>query len=416
MIKLSVLGGSSYYTSLLFEALVQHKEDIRVTELALHGRNESKLADLARFGANMFHKAGIDTAVTFTTDRKRAIEGSQLILCQIRVGGMQARAIDESIPRRYGITGDETVGPGGFSCALRTVPVMADIAADIRRWAPEALVVDLTNPASIVVEAILNRENINIIGICDLPLVVLERVAGVLNLDYDGLSGRYFGLNHLGFYSNIYYNGDDITAAVLEHTEQLGLGIDADLVRGMGLVPVPFLRHFYHHSKVVEEQRQQPVRGQVLYENEQQLSRLFAQPELDEIPQLIRQRNAIWYSHAVVPFMAAYVSGQKRRFIVNIRNRGRIAGLDDNAVVEVAEDIDALKMWRTDAIKMPLYVRGLVQAVKAFESMTVQAIYEGSYDKAVLALMSHPLVGQYDVAKAMVDDILRSYPEVDYLK
>jgi 6-phospho-beta-glucosidase len=158
------------------------------------------------------------------------------------------------------------------------------------------------------------------------------------------------------------------------------------------------------------------VRGQVLYENEQQLSGLFAQAELDDIPQTIRQRNAIWYSHAVVPFMAAYVSGQKRRFIVNIRNRGRIAGLDDNAVVEVSEDIDALKMWRTDVIKMPLYVRGLVQAVKAFESMTVQAIYEGSYDKAVLALMSHPLVGQYDVAKAILDDILRSYPEVDYLK
>lgn len=416
MMKLSVLGGSSYYTSLLFEALVQHREDIRITELALYGRNESKLADVARFGANMFKKAGIDTAVTFTTDRRRAIEGSQLILCQIRVGGMQARAIDESIPRRYGITGDETVGPGGFSCALRTVPVMADIAAGIRRWAPEALVVDLTNPAGIVVEAILNRENINIIGICDLPLIVLTRVADVLNLDYDGLSGRYFGLNHLGFYSNIYYNGDDITAAVLEHAEQLGLGIDTDLVNSMRLVPVPFLRHFYHHSQVVEEQKQQPVRGQVLYENEQQLSGLFAQAELDDIPQIIRQRNAIWYSHAVVPFMAAYVSGQKRRFIVNIRNRGRIAGLDDNVVVEVSEDIDALKMWRTDAIKMPLYVRGLVQAVKAFESMTVQAIYEGSYDKAVLALMSHPLVGQYDVAKAILDDILRSYPEVDYLK
>ncbi|MDK2992619.1 MAG: 6-phospho-beta-glucosidase [Clostridiales bacterium] len=416
MMKLSVLGGSSYYTSLLFEALVQHREDIRITELALYGRNESKLADVARFGANMFKKAGIDTAVTFTTDRRRAIEGSQLILCQIRVGGMQARAIDESIPRRYGITGDETVGPGGFSCALRTVPVMADIAAGIRRWAPEALVVDLTNPAGIVVEAILNRENINIIGICDLPLIVLTRVADVLNLDYDGLSGRYFGLNHLGFYSNIYYNGDDITAAVLEHAEQLGLGIDTDLVNSMRLVPVPFLRHFYHHSQVVEEQKQQPVRGQVLYENEQQLSGLFAQAELDDIPQTIRQRNAIWYSHAVVPFMAAYVSGQKRRFIVNIRNRGRIAGLDDNAVVEVSEDIDALKMWRTDVIKMPLYVRGLVQAVKAFESMTVQAIYEGSYDKAVLALMSHPLVGQYDVAKAILDDILRSYPEVDYLK
>lgn len=414
--KLSVLGGSSYYTSLLFEALVQYKDVLRLSEVMLHGRNEAKLQDMARFGSNMFQKAGIATKVAFTTDRRQAIEGSRFILCQIRVGGMQSRAIDETIPRRYGITGDETVGPGGFSCALRTVPVMVDIAADIRRWAPEALVINLTNPASIVVEAILKRVNIDIVALCDLPLTVLMRVAQVLQLDYEKLWGRYFGLNHLGFYSNIYYNRDDITATVLERVEELRLGIDPELIHSLGLIPVPFLRHFYHHSQVVEEQKEQPARGQVLYETEQQLSRIFAQPDVSDIPMLIRERNAIWYSHAVVPFMAAYAAGQRRPFIVNIRNRGRIKGLDDDAVVEISEDIDALKMWRTGGIEMPLSIRGLVQAVKAFESLTVQAIYEGSYDKAVLALMAHPLVGQYDVAKAMLDDMLRNYPEVNYLK
>jgi len=416
MMKLSVLGGSSYYTSLLFEALAQQKDELHLDEVMLNGRNEAKLEDVARFGQNLFKRFGVNTAVTFTTDRRRAIEGSDLILCQIRVGGMKARAVDESIPRKYGIIGDETVGPGGFCCALRTVPVMADIASEIRAYAPNALVVDLTNPASIVVEAILNRENINMIGICDLPLIVLSRAAEVLHADYNALSGKYFGLNHLGFYSNIYCNGEDVTSEVLEHVEDLKLGIDPRLVRSMGLVPVPFLRFFYHSAQVMEEQKNQPVRGEVLYENEKQLAKIFAQPDLSEIPELIRQRNAIWYSHAVVPFMAAYVSGQKRNFIVNIRNRGRIADLDDNDIVEVSEDIDALKMWRTDAVKMPLYVRGLVQAVKAYESMTVQAIYEQSYDKAVLALMSHPLVGQYDVAKAMLDDMLCAYPEVDYLR
>ena len=240
--KLSVIGGSGLYTPLLFDAIVNRPDMIEFDEICLNGRTEDKLQRVAELCRSLIQDSALDFKVSYTTDRKEAITGSDLVLTQIRVGGMKARLHDEKFPLKYDIIGEETVGPGGFANALRTVPVMLEIAREIEEYAPHSLVINLTNPASIVQQAIEEKTELDIISVCDLPVDVMNQVADLLEVSPTRLEYDYVGLNHLGFYTGIYYQGKNKLTEVLNKLAALDLEIDNDLIRALEVLPLPYLK------------------------------------------------------------------------------------------------------------------------------------------------------------------------------
>lgn len=403
-LKITVIGGGSTYTPELIEGFVRHFDELPVEKIALMDISNERLKIVGDLAQRMVSHLPIE--LVRTSNREEAIRGSDFVITQMRIGGLTARTLDEEIPMRHGVLGQETTGPGGFAKALRTVPVMLDIARDIAKYAPEAWLINFTNPAGLVTEAILRHTDIKAIGLCNVPINMQMSLAQALGVPPEKVQLDYVGLNHLSW-ARVLVDGQDVTREVLEtHWGSSGGDLDADFLRALGMIPNYYIRYFAHPDRVLNEQlRAEQVRGEYLQAIEAELLKLYADPNLKEKPALLQERGGAYYSTAAVNLIRAIALDKREVHIVNVRNGAALPDLPAEVVVEVPAVIGKSGAIPIGSSKLPASIRGLTAAVKAYEELTIEAAVTGDEDTAKMALFSNPLVPSWDVAVAIWNDI-----------
>lgn len=405
--KLVIFGGGSSYTPELIHGLIKQHTALPVTEVCLVDINEQRIAILQSLSQRMFAKAGLPVTVSATTDRRRGLEGADFVNGLIRVGGMAARTNDERIPLQYDIIGQETTGPGGMMKALRTIPVMLALAEDMVAVCPNAWLINYTNPSGIIAEALGRYSTVRYVGLCSGPKNWMLQVLRLMNVDPARANVDWVGLNHLGFVTRVCVDGQDHTAEAVEAASH-AWAIDGEWLRTLGVIPASYLRHYYHGGIEVAE-AQQPghrTRGEVVQEIETELLRQYADPNLDEKPALLAKRGGGGYAEVAMAAMLAIQHNTAERQIIQVLNQGAVDDLPADASVEIACLMDRTGPHPIRFGAIPLPIRGLIQAVKAYESLTVQAAVEGSRRIAMQALMAHPMVASWEIAKPLLDDLL----------
>ncbi len=423
-LKLTLIGGGSAYTPEVIDGLIRNADALPFSHVALHDVDARRLEILTGMTRRMLEHAGLRVKVTATTERRAALEGANFIITQIRVGGNRARVLDEKIPLKYGLLGQETTGAGGFANALRTVPVMLDIARDIEQVAPQAWALNYTNPAGLITEAVVTQTTVKMLGMCSgytYPLNVAAQalVGGAGNSAcLTSLRMDYVGLNHLAWAYRFVWDGKDVTAEVLSRLPQNVMGMERELIQALGMIPMPYVGYFYHHDLYVEKQRQaRRTRGEEVLDIEEKLLRLYADETTRTVPDLLRKRgNGQFpraYSYADVSFavMKSIVADDGGRHIVNAPHQGAVRGFDATAVLEMPVAVHRDRVAPFPIGELPLPLRGLVHAVKTYEQLTLRAAVTGDRHTALLALLAHPLIGRYEIAKPLLDELLEAHGE-----
>lgn len=407
--RLCVIGAGSTYTPELIEGLIGRRHDLQVDDLVLHDIDADRLATLAGLATRMLRTAGVPTSVLMDHDLDRAVAGATAVFVQIRVGGQAARLLDETVPARHGLLGQETTGAGGFAKALRTVPVVLDIADRVRRLAaPDAWIVNFTNPVGIVTRALLDHGH-RVIGLCNFAIGLQRRLARFLDVAPERLRIVPAGLNHLSWVRGVLLDDHDVLPALLDrfaprYAEETGL--DAALCVSLRALPSSYLRYYYDRTGTVAEQARRRPRAAEVAELEQRLLAAYDDPDLDHKPAALAGRGGAFYSEAAADLITALLTAAPRTQVVNARNGGALPGLEADDVVEMPFAVDAEGVRPIAAAPLRPELLGLVQAVTAYERLAVEAAVTGDRQVARRALLAHPLVGQWRVAGEVLDDLL----------
>jgi 6-phospho-beta-glucosidase len=349
--------------------------------------------------------------LTLTGRREAAIDGADFVLIQLRVGGQATRLVDETLPPRFGVIGQETTGAGGFAKALRTVPVVLELAElTARRAAPGAWIVDFTNPVGIVTQALLDHGH-RALGLCNVAINIQRTLATRLGVEADRVALEHVGLNHLSWERAARVDGVDRLPELLANDASwiaAHIGLPVELVRAVDAIPSYYLRYYYETAKVLADQRNGHTRAQDVIDIEARLLDLYRDQGLAEKPALLADRGGAHYSEAAAQLIASLHDGAGDVQVVDVRNDGALPDLPDSAVVEIAARID-----RDGAHPLPLAplapeMRALVQAAKAYEELTVEAAVSGDRRTALRALMANPLVGDWDIAEPLLDALLEA--------
>ncbi len=420
-LKVCVIGGGSTYTPELIEGFIERQAELGLATVTLMDIDEDRLSVVGGFAKRMIKATGSPIDLVLSTERKEALEGADYVISQIRVGGNDQRVIDEKIPWRFGIVGQETTGPGGFAKALRTIPVMLNIAADMEHLCPQAWLINFTNPSGLITEALVKHSKAQVIGLCNLPINMIHTVAGHLGVSPQRITLDYVGLNHLSWVKRVYLDGREVTKEVLAkaitEARQAAKGhpiFSPELLEALGMLPCYYLRYYYHHDEVFEEQKRAgKSRGEEVQEVEKRLLAMYADPHLVSKPKGLEKRGGALYSTAAVSLIAAIAGNKNEVHIVNCQNRGAIADLPEGSVVEVPCLIGAAGAIPLTVGYLPVMIRGLIHSVKAYEELTIEAAVTGGRKIALQALLNHPLVPSFGVANALLNAILEA--NRDYL-
>ncbi|MFC6084201.1 6-phospho-beta-glucosidase [Sphaerisporangium aureirubrum] len=398
--KLAVIGGGSTYTPELVDGFARLRDELPLTEIALVDPAAERTALVAGMARRMLARAGHPAAVTATADLREGVAGADAVLFQLRVGGQAAREVDETLPLRCGCVGQETTGAGGLAKALRTVPVVLEIADTVRRHAPDAWIVDFTNPVGIVTRALLDAGH-RAIGLCNVAIGFQRRFAAHLGVEPARVSLGHVGLNHLTWERTVHLDGVDVLPRLLaDHGKEIAadIGLPLELVERLGAVPSYYLRYFYAHDLVVAEQRVSPSRAAEVAAMEAELLGIYADPAADTKPELLARRGGAFYSEAAVALIASLAGDRGDVQVVNARNDGTLPFLPDEAVIEVPARITAAGAAPLPVEPVePLYA-GLIAHVSAYEELALRAALHGGPGRVRDALLAHPLVGQEHLA------------------
>ncbi len=406
--KLTVVGGGSTYTPELVDGFARLRATLPVDELVLVDPAADRLELVGGLARRIFRRLGHPGTITTTADLDAAVDGADAVLLQLRVGGQAARDQDETWPLECGCVGQETTGAGGLAKALRTVPVVLDIAERVRKANPDAWIVDFTNPVGIVTRALL-QEGHRAVGLCNVAITFQRRFAGLLGVAPEQVTLDHVGLNHLTWERAVRVDGEDLLPKLLAgHGADIAadLGLPAELLGRLGVVPSYYLRYFYAHDAVVREQQEKPSRAAEVAEIERQLLELYGDPALDEKPELLSRRGGAYYSEAAVALASSLLNDTGDVQVVNVRNGGTLPFLPDDAVIEVAARVGAAGAEPLPVATLePLYA-GLVAHVTSYERLALDAALRGGRDRVFDALLAHPLVGQVEQADALTDALL----------
>ena len=405
--KLAVIGGGSTYTPELADGLGRLAP--QVTELVLVDPDEARLAVVGPVSARIMRAHGHRAAVRWTTDTEDGIDGAAAVLIQLRVGGQAARDRDETWPLDFCCVGQETTGAGGLAKALRTVPVVLEIAELARRRAaPGAWIIDFTNPVGIVTRALLDAGH-RAVGLCNAAINLQRYFAGLLGVAPESVSLGHVGLNHLTWEREVLVDGvDRLPGLLAAHAGEIASHVDssAPVLATYGCVPSYYLRYYDSHDAVVAEQRKAGTRAAAVRAIETELLRLYADPALDAKPELLGQRGGAFYSEAAVALLASLLADAGDVQVVNVRNGGTLDFLPAEAVIEVPAAIGSAGPVPAPAAPLPPLLRGLVSHVSAYEELAVDAALRGGRQRVLSALLAHPLIGQYDRAEKMADRLI----------
>ncbi|MEU8316967.1 6-phospho-beta-glucosidase [Nonomuraea sp. NPDC048881] len=406
--RLAVIGGGSTYTPELIDGFARLRDELPLTEIALIDPDATRLDLVAGVSRRMLRRAGHPAKVIATADVAEGVAGADAVLFQLRVGGQTARNVDETLPLECGCVGQETTGAGGLAKALRTVPVVLELAEQVRAHAPDAWIVDFTNPVGIVTRALLDAGH-RAIGLCNVAIGFQRRFARHLGVPPERVALGHVGLNHLTWERSVVVDGVDVLPRLLaEHGQELAddIGLPVGLLRRLQVVPSYYLRYFYAHDLVVSEQRAKPSRAAEVAAMEQQLLELYADPAVDTKPELLDKRGGAYYSEAAVALIASLLGDRGDVQVVNTRNDGTLPFLRDETVIEVPARVSAsgAAPLPVDPVE-PLYA-GLIANVSAYEELALDAALHGGADRVRNALLAHPLIGQEAVADELTGLLL----------
>ncbi|HKU58764.1 MAG TPA: 6-phospho-beta-glucosidase [Gaiellaceae bacterium] len=393
--KLAVIGAGSTYTP----ELVSHLSQLDVDEVALHDIDAERLDVVGALAERMLARVDYTGALERTGDLDRAIDGADFVLVQIRVGGQAARLEDETVPLRCGCIGQETTGAGGFAKAMRTVPVVLELAERVaERAAPNAWIVDFTNPVGIVTRALLDAGH-RAVGLCNVAIGFQRSIAAMLGVDPSRLEVDQVGLNHLTWIRAVRLDGTDVLADVLaQHGDRLAADIELPrrLLDELGAIPSYYLHYFYNHDRVLAEQRDGVPRAQTVAEIERGLLELYRDPNLNEKPALLDERGGAHYSEAAVGLVRSLHTDDESVHVVDTRNGTTLAGLHPADLVEVPARVTSNGPLPLAQPPLAPELLGLVQHVAAYERLTAEAAVTRDPVTARKALLAHPLIGQLD--------------------
>ncbi|MEU9231521.1 6-phospho-beta-glucosidase [Streptomyces subrutilus] len=413
--KLAVVGGGSTYTPELIDGFARLRDTLPVSELVLIDPAAERLELIGGLARRIFARQGHPGRITTTSDLDAGVEGADAVLIQLRVGGQAARLGDETWPLECGCVGQETTGAGGLAKALRTVPVVLDIAERVRRASPDAWIIDFTNPVGIVTRALL-RAGHKAVGLCNVAIGFQRKFAALLDLAPADIHLDHVGLNHLTWELGVRRggpDGEDLLPRLLDgHAEAIAADIRLPraVLDRLGVVPSYYLRYFYAHDEVVRELAAKPSRAAEVAAMERELLDLYGDPALDEKPALLARRGGAFYSEAAVDLAASLLGGASGGGpavqVVNTSNNGTLPFLPDDAVVEVQARVDGSgpRPLAVPALD-PLYT-GLIAHVTAYEDLALDAALRGGRERVFRALLAHPLVGQTDRAEGLTDRLL----------
>lgn len=412
MAKLVVLGGSAVATPELVHAIRQLPDRSHPLSIVLYARRPERLESVAGV-ASLMAEGDPLLEVSWTVDLDKALDGADLVLNQIRAGGLEARAFDESFPLELGIPGEETVGPGGFSNAFRTIPPSLEYAKRMEQVCPTAQLLNFANPSSMVQYAILKYSQISVIGLCNGPISVFEKIAGALELPLHTLSFDYLGMHHFGWVTGVWQNGKDLMPEVLAKAEKVADGVEPALIRAIGAVPGPYFNYFFHADRMLEKKKGKPTRAEELMDLQDELLEEYKTALRDrQIPKGIQRRKARWYADIVAPVIHAFIeqetfsaAGVSPLFYLNVQNGNTIPWLPAEAVVEVPVIIEKGRLRPVCTGKAPLDVKAMLQNNCAYEMLAVEAIVENDRSKALRALLRNPLVHTYDQAVQIIEKV-----------
>jgi 6-phospho-beta-glucosidase len=406
-VKLAVIGGGSTYTPELADGLARLAP--QVTELVLVDPDEARLAVVGPVSARIMRAHGHQAVVRWTTDAVDGIDGAAAVLIQLRVGGQATRDRDETWPHKCGCLGQETTGAGGLAKALRTIPLVLQIAELARqRAAPGAWIIDFTNPTGMVTRALLDAGH-RAVGLCNVAISLQRYFASLLGVAPESVFLDHVGLNHLTWEREVRVDGvDKLPELLAGHLEDIAghVNLPPAVLRDQSLVPSYYLRYYYLHDSVVEQQQETGTRAAAVAAIEAELLEMYANPALDTKPELLAKRGGAFYSEAAVALLASLIGDAGDVQVVNLRNAGTFGCLPDEAVIEVPAVIGASGPVPVPTAPLSPLLRGLVSHMSAYEELAVDAALRGGRPRVVSALLAHPLVGQYDLAEQLADLLL----------
>ena len=407
--KVAVVGGGSTYTPELIDGFARLAGQVAISEIVLVDPDQSRLSVVGPFSARIMRAYGHPATVRWTSDLDDGLDGAGAVLLQLRIGGQAARHRDETWPHKCGCIGQETTGAGGFAKALRTVPVVLEIAERVRaRASADAWLIDFTNPVGIVTRALLDAGH-RAIGLCNVAIGFQRIFAGILGVEPERVSLEHVGLNHLTWERAVLLDGADVLPDLIaRHGRDLAdlIELPLSVIELTQSIPSYYLRYFYAHDRVVAEQRTSPTRAEQVAQIERELLTMYADPALDRKPELLGQRGGAFYSEAAVALLASLVNDTGDTQVVNVRNNGTMPFLPDEAVIEVPSVIGKHGAAPVGFGPLSPLMRGLTGHVSGYEELAVRAARLGGRDRVVEAMLAHPLIGQYDQAEALTDLLL----------
>jgi 6-phospho-beta-glucosidase len=400
--KVAVIGAGSTYTPELVSGL----SALPVDALSLHDIDAERLDVVGALAGRMLERTGFGGSLELTEDLDRAVDGADFVLIQIRVGGQAARLTDETLPLPCGCIGQETTGAGGFAKALRTVPVVLDIAS---RVPEDTWIVDFTNPVGIVTRALLDAGH-RAVGLCNVAIGFQRKFARLLDVEPDRIVIDHVGLNHLTWVRAAYLDGDDVLPSLMaDHGDELAAfsNMPPSVLEELGVVPSSYLHYFYAHDEVLARQLDgETPRAEVVAQIERELLELYRDPSLNEKPALLEQRGGAFYSEAAVGLVASLSGHKEGVHVVDIRNGETVAGLQPDDVVELPAQVGPGGPVALPQRPLAPELLGLVQHVAAYERLAAEAAVTRDLGTARKALLAHPLIGQHAMIDALAESML----------
>lgn len=427
-LKVATIGGGSSYTPELIEGFIKRYDELPVSEIWLADVPEGKrkLEIVGSLAKRMVEKANVPISIHLTLNRREALENADFVTTQFRVGLLEARAKDERIPLKYGVLGQETNGPGGLFKGLRTIPVILDICREMESHCPDAWLINFTNPAGMVTEAVLRYSNIRkVVGLCNVPIGMEMGVAKLLNVEHHRVRIDFAGLNHMVYGLDVYLDGISVKQKVIDlitDPEQsvtmqniVALGWEPEFLKALNVFPCPYHQYYYKTREMVEKEMKSAetagTRAEVVKKLEDELFELYQDEELSIKPPQLEKRGGAYYSDAAVRLIHSIYTDRRDIQPVNTMNNGAIASLPHDSAIEISSVITKDGPKPLAIGDLPVAVRGLVQQIKSFERVAAEAAVTGDYSTALLAMTINPLVASDATGKKILDEMLEAHKE-----
>ncbi|YBV91588.1 6-phospho-beta-glucosidase [Bacillus sp. PK9-021] len=424
--KVVTIGGGSSYTPELVEGFIKRYDELPIRELWLVDVEEGKekLEIVGALAKRMVKKAGVDMKIHLTLDRQKALINADFVTTQLRVGQLDARIQDERIPLKYGMIGQETNGAGGLFKGLRTIPVLLKIAEEIHEVCPNAWLINFTNPAGMVTEALLRYgEHSKVVGVCNLPAHMTNSIAGLLQVEKEDVHIEFAGLNHLVYGLHVYAKGKEVTQEVIRRLSDPNSQVtmrniapipwQPDFLEALGVILCPYHRYYYKTKEILAEEllafQSGTTRAEVVKALEAELFELYKNPNLEMKPPQLEKRGGAYYSDAACNLISSIYNDKGGIQTLNVKNNGAISSLPNESAVEVNCVVTKQGPVPLAFGELPVEVNGLVQQIKSFERIGAEAAVTGSYEKALVALSINPLVPSDELAKSVLDELLQAH-------